>query len=256
LVKTHGGKAYLARRIIGRFPTHRTYVEPFAGGLSVLLNKPRAAVEVASDLNGDLIGLYHVLQAHPAALAGVLAPLPYTETTFAQALSWLASDDPIDRAVGLLVRNRFSRGGLGERFAWSDRLRGGRPGDENAWLTIRAELTRVSDRLRGVEICQAPAVEVIREHDGLDVLHYCDPPYLHSTRTARDTYRFEMTTAEHVELLDVLSDCRGTVVVSGYPSPLYNARLVGWRRITFDMPNHSGQGRSKQRREEVIWINQ
>src|SRR5262245_55707752 len=94
LVKTHGGKAYLARRIIERFPSHRTYVEPFAGGLSVLLNKPRVAVEVASDLNGDLIGLYHVLQSHPAALAGVLDSLRYTEATFDQAVSWLASDDP------------------------------------------------------------------------------------------------------------------------------------------------------------------
>ena len=56
LVKTHGGKWYLARRIINCFPSHRTYVEPFTGGLSVLLNKPRVADEVASDLN-DSLGL-------------------------------------------------------------------------------------------------------------------------------------------------------------------------------------------------------
>ena len=43
-VKRHGGKAYLARRIIARFPGHETYVEPFAGGPSVLLNKPPAAL--------------------------------------------------------------------------------------------------------------------------------------------------------------------------------------------------------------------
>ena len=64
-----------------------------------------------------------------------------------------------------------------------------------------------------------------------------------------------MTAADHAELLDVLMGCRGTVVLSGYPSPLYDARLAGWRRIVFEMPNHAGQGRSKQRREEVIWIN-
>ena len=38
-----------ARRIIARFPGHRVYVEPFAGGLSCLLNKPRSR---ASDSNG------------------------------------------------------------------------------------------------------------------------------------------------------------------------------------------------------------
>jgi DNA adenine methylase len=60
-VKWHGGKAYLARRIIGLLPDHRVYVEPYAGGLSVLLNKPHAQLEVANDLNADLIGFYRVM---------------------------------------------------------------------------------------------------------------------------------------------------------------------------------------------------
>jgi DNA adenine methylase len=60
--------------------------------------------------------------------------------------------------------------------------------------------------------------------------------------------------AEHAALLDVVPRCRGTVVLSGYPSPLYDARLVGWRRVSFDMANHAGQGRCKQRRTEVLWI--
>jgi DNA adenine methylase len=61
-VKTHGGKWYLARKIIERLPGHRVFVEPFAGGLSVLLNKPPAAVEVASDRDERLIGFYRVLR--------------------------------------------------------------------------------------------------------------------------------------------------------------------------------------------------
>ena len=55
-VKWHGGKTYLARRICALFPKHTYYLEPFAGGLSVLLNKPPARREVACDLNRDLIG--------------------------------------------------------------------------------------------------------------------------------------------------------------------------------------------------------
>jgi DNA adenine methylase len=105
-----------------------------------------------------------------------------------------------------------------------------------------------------VEIRRANAPELIREFDGPDTLHYCDPPYLPSTRTARDTYRHEMTAADHAELLELLVHCRGTVVLSGYRSPLYDRRLVGWERLTFDLPNHSGQGRSKERRSEILWI--
>jgi DNA adenine methylase len=47
---------------------------------------------------------------------------------------------------------------------------------------------------------------------------YADPPYLHSTRTHRTAYAFEMTEAEHRELLEVLRSCRGRVVLSGYAS--------------------------------------
>jgi DNA adenine methylase len=63
-----------------------------------------------------------------------------------------------------------------------------------------------------------------------------------------------MTMADHAELLEVLDICRGTVVLSGYASPLYDARLAGWQRVAFDLPNHSGQGRRKERRTEVLWI--
>jgi hypothetical protein len=35
-LKTHGGKAYLARRIVSRPPSHRAYIEAFAGGLGYL----------------------------------------------------------------------------------------------------------------------------------------------------------------------------------------------------------------------------
>ena len=35
-LKTHGGKRYLAERLVALMPPHTHYVEPFAGGLSVL----------------------------------------------------------------------------------------------------------------------------------------------------------------------------------------------------------------------------
>jgi hypothetical protein len=63
-----------------------------------------------------------------------------------------------------------------------------------------------------------------------------------------------MSVDQHAELLDVQAQCLGTVVLSGYPSSLYDARLADWRRIEFDLPNHSGQGHRKQRRLERLWI--
>jgi hypothetical protein len=38
-LKWHGGKHYLAKKIIGLMPPHLHYVEPFAGSLAVLLER-------------------------------------------------------------------------------------------------------------------------------------------------------------------------------------------------------------------------
>ena len=62
-LKWHGGKWYLAPRIVALMPPHTHYVEPFAGGLAVMLAKdPEGVSEVANDLNGQLTNFWHVLQ--------------------------------------------------------------------------------------------------------------------------------------------------------------------------------------------------
>lgn len=68
-----GGKTKLLKQILPRIPDHSTYIEPFAGGLAVLLSKPRAKVEVVNDLNTDLITFYRYVQHHFPALKAELA---------------------------------------------------------------------------------------------------------------------------------------------------------------------------------------
>src|SRR4029079_17631165 len=104
-----------------------------AGGLSVLLNKPRAPREVVADIDADLINLYRVLaRVEFGEFLDLVRQLPYDKSMFAEAKDWLDPGQPVvRRAAGFLVRSRFSRGGLGRDFAWSDRLRGGQPGDRN-----------------------------------------------------------------------------------------------------------------------------
>jgi DNA adenine methylase len=253
-VKTHGGKWYLARKIIERLPGHRFFVEPFAGGLSVLLNKPPAAVEVASDRDARLIGFYRELQSRPDEFLERVLSLEYDRETFAWSLHAEAGDDPLESAIKFLVRRQFSRGALGRDFAWSDRLRGGQPGDRNAWHTLRRALPAMADRLRHVELRCQDAFEVIREHDGPSTLFYLDPPYLPSTRTAPEVYHHEMSAADHARLIDIVTRCRGRVALSGYGNALYDQALSAWERVEFSMPNHASQSRSKQRRIEVLWL--
>jgi len=61
-LKWHGGKHYLAARIVVPMPPHLHYVKPFASGLAVLLAKnPDGVSEVVNDLDGDLLNFWTVL---------------------------------------------------------------------------------------------------------------------------------------------------------------------------------------------------
>jgi DNA adenine methylase len=254
-IKRHGGKFYPAKRIVRLLPAHDTFVEPHAGGLNVLLNKRRSRIEVAGDLDSALIRFYECLRDRPEELRRRLQSIPYSLESFQWACEVGGDLDTIESAARFVVKNRFSRGGLGQRFAWSERLRGGQPGDVNGWQTILAELPKIAARLQGVELHCADALDLIERFDGPETLHYLNPPYPHATRTARDAYKHEMSDEAHERLLDAILNVRGMVVLSGYRNPLYDQALRSWKRHEIELANNSGQTKVKSRRVEVIWLN-
>jgi len=110
--------------------------------------------------------------------------------------------------------------------------------------TVRA----TAERMRGVVVENRPAMRVMADHDGPDTLHYVDPPYLPETRDAGRDYRHEMTRADHLVLLEFVRGLRGDVVLSGYPSALYDEALSDWRRVEcMAIADRAGK------RTEVIW---
>lgn len=256
-VKWHGGKYYLCSRIIAHFPPHHTYVEPFGGAASVLLNKPPSPVEVYNDLDERITRLFRVLRDHGEELHRRLTLTPYSEVEFERADE--PATDEIEQARRDFVRWRLSLGGRGDSFSFTlHRVRRDMADVVSGYLSmIDEELPRIVQRLRSVEIVRRPALDVIRTWDNSQTLVYCDPPYLHSTRHegSRSIYGCEMSEAEHLELAAVLKQCQGRVLLSGYPSELYAELYRGWRTVEFDMPNHAAGGRSKARKRETIWLN-
>jgi DNA adenine methylase len=64
-----------------------------------------------------------------------------------------------------------------------------------------------------------------------------------------------MTEKEHQDLLALLQQCMGKVMLSGYPSELYDSTLAGWTRHPFDVPNQASGAKKKDRETEVLWCN-
>jgi len=80
-------------------------------------------------------------------------------------------------------------------------------------------------------------------------LVYSDPPYLHDTRTSGRRYRFDYEEQDHIELLELLKTLPCNVILSGYPSALYDDLLTDWRRLELQVMNQGGV------RTEKIWFN-
>ena len=256
-VKWHGGKFYLAKMIVEQFPEHHTYVEPFGGAASVLLNKTASPIEVYNDVDERIARLFRVLRDDGDELQRRLALTPYSESEFSECRLAPSELDEIELARRDYVCWRQSIGGRGDAFsATLHRVRRGMADVVSGYLSaIDEHLPMIVERLRRVQIVQRDAVEVIRKWDSADTLIYCDPPYVASTRSSPDVYGSEMTNEQHEELIDSLLSCKGHVVLSGYASPMYESRLKSWQTIETDIANHSASGKAKSRRREMLWIN-
>jgi site-specific DNA-adenine methylase len=116
-------------------------------------------------------------------------------------------------------------------------------------------LYEAADRLRRVQILNRDALElidsVIRADDRGDYLIYFDPPYLPETRTNRRGYRYETDPVWHAAAAELLRRARGLVVVSAYPSALYEElyEAYGWARHERGFVTNSGG-----RRIEAVWV--
>jgi DNA adenine methylase len=259
-LRYHGGKWRLAPWIMSHFPTHRCYVEPFGGGASVLLRKPRSYSEVYNDLDGAVCSLFRVLRGRPDDLARAVELTPYSRAEFTG--SYDATDDELEAARRLIVRSHMGFGSAAMSKAHRTGFRSNvtRPRTTPAmdWTTLPDVLRLTAERLRGVIIENDEAVSVIARYDAPTTLIYCDPPYVHSTRRPGsgewyDAYRYEMKDADHDALAETLHGAQGMVVLSGYTSPLYDRLYADWQRVSIGTQGSDHAGSSP--RTEVLWLN-
>ncbi|QDX29607.1 DNA adenine methylase [Dickeya poaceiphila] len=107
-------------------------------------------------------------------------------------------------------------------------------------------------KLANVNLVRRDAVEYLSMFDfsrAGRVLIYADPPYLPETRTSRNSYRYEYTADDHRALIAKLRRVPASVMVSGYPSALYDELLYDWRAIEFQVMTRGGV------RTEKLWMN-
>lgn len=255
VLRYHGGKWALGGWIISHFPDHRIYVEPFGGAASVLLQKPQSYAEVYNDLNGDVVTLFEVLRDERKAseLIEQVRLTPWARQEFEGAYD--PTSDPIERARRLLVRSWMGHtGGVNPEHSTGFRAHATKRGSTPAmdWASLPPRLRAVVERLQKVIVEQRDALEVIRQQDTPQTLHYVDPPYPHESRETPGVYRHEYTEDDHRDLATVLHDVDGMVVLSGYDCPLLQSLYGDWTRYTRESVTSSNNG--GRYKTESLWV--
>lgn len=251
IAKYPGSKWSLSDWIIGYFPEHHSYLEPFFGSGAVLFNKPRSDIETVNDLDGNVVNLFECIKEDPEKLARRIYLTPYSREVYEKAFIEVPSDK-FESALNFYIRLQMGHGfrTTGERVGWKNDVQGREKAyAANDWCNIPEKIMQAAERLRGVQIDNRPAVELIKRFNYKNVLIYCDPPYMLETRHGKQ-YRCEMNYDGHEELLDTLLQHKGFVAISGYETSLYCKKLSEWNR--YETVSYS---QTCSKKKEVIWLN-
>lgn len=238
--------------IISQMPKHKAYLEPFMGSLAVFLNKPRVTLETINDIDARLVNLFRVMRDDPEKLQYLIYHTLYSREEFMKSNE--ISSDPIEDARRMAVRLWFSVGGktvtmpgFRKNISWNG------PYTAYEWTDMYSRIGYAAARLKNAQIENKDAIQLIKEHNDVDTLLYCDPPYVEAKRVS-DHYANGFTNQQHEELLVSLLNHKGPVILSGYDSELYNSVLKNW----YVVKQHTKVGittKKKSDRTEILWLN-
>jgi len=223
-VKWPGGKSRHLHRLLPLIPPHGCYVEVFAGGLALLLAKPRSQLEVVNDLNGELVNFYRVVKFHLDALPQELDWYLNARQTFHETRQHPGLTD-VQRAARYFIRLHLSYGSMGHSFG----VRGARASLRNKLQTIEA----VHERLDKVIIENLDWKRCVDLYDRPDTFFFFDPPYTVCSIDLYDAWGAK----EMTELAARLKTLRGTWLLTVDDSKICRKAFAEHRLRKISMRN-------------------
>lgn len=253
VIKYPGSKWSIANWIISFFPEHHSYLEPFLGSGAVLFNKPRSNIETVNDLDGEVVNLFEWIKKDPEKLAHEIYWTPYAREIYEKTYAKNVGGGSLQKAVRFYIRLNMGYGfRTNERkVGWKNDVQGREKAYASYdWVHLPEKIMQAAERLRGVQIENMPAVELMKRFNYKNVLVYLDPPYMPDVRNGKQ-YRYEMYSEEsHEELLEIALQHKGPVLISGYDTSLYNDRLKDWYRS-----ETTCYSQVCSKKKEVLWMN-
>jgi DNA adenine methylase len=214
-------KLSMSKWIIGHLPeNHRekTYIEPFSGCATVLLNKEKSDVEVLNNQDSNVVKIYQALRDEPKETTRRINLYKCCEETFTRALKKEKFEDYLDSAINEFILRKMSKSEKKQAFHQNP-----------LWESNTENLIKISNRIKEVYILNKCPFKIIETFNEKSTIVYCSPPYLYETNTSKKVYQSEMDTEKHIELSHLLNSFKGNVIISGISSPLYKRLYKNWK---------------------------
>jgi len=234
-----GGKNRIADEIIGQFPNHTTYVEPFAGGAQVLFHKEPSKVEVLNDLDGELVNFYRVCQSHHEELIRYMRFMLMSREWFRRMQKTPPETlTDIQRASRYFYLQKTSYGGRVFRQNYAIHVVQ-RPNFSPERLREMIEATH--ERLSRVQVEQLPYQEIIAKYDRPGTLFYLDPPY-YDIRL----YHHNLEHDDFVAMAELLKGIEGKFLLSINDKPevreIFSSFQIEPISITYSLHKNAAKG--------------
>lgn len=207
LIRRVGGKYFLRKKILPKFPEHETYVEPFVGGGSLFYYKPPSKKEVINDLDTEVY-LCHI-GAKECDLPDT--PMKLSREDFYD----LKKFNPETARDILLHTNLLQMNSLlGTKQTYYDMRMGGSKGDIQFSIGTK-NYPKYRERLKDTIICNKSYELIVDTYDSPTTFFYLDPPYENSKTTTAKIYE----SINYTQLRDVLKNIKGKFLLSINDSP-------------------------------------
>lgn len=259
LIHWHGGKFRIADWIIGFFPDHKLYIEPFGGAASVLLRKTPAVTEIYNDIDNRLFRVFKTIREYPVQLSNALNNTLFSRKELEYCYKNLNNETINDVEFSRIFitishlaisttsinQNTGFRGSINSRDYCSQ---------AGTFYSLPEIVSILRLRLKNVIIENNTYSKLIERYNkDKNSLWYFDPPYTPESRSEssnRRGYSHDMSIEQHEQLIDAILKIKGKVVISGYDSELYNSKLKDWHiETTRNMID------SRIKKTEILWMN-
>ena len=254
-----GSKMKSVHEILPHLPYKLSYIEPFGGTASVLLNRQPSDLEVFNDRYAGVVSFYRCIRDKEMCdklIKRIDLCLHSREEFLWCKDTWKKIEEDVERAARWYYMTQMSFGNKGEAFGRATHCKS-QFGDK---LKNNLKLFGlIHSRMRAVQIENLDWRDCLHDYDGYDAVFYLDPPYLECNKRI---YDHEITNYDHREMLATIKDMKGFVALSGYDNDLYNQSIDWDNKIQWSVKmtmTQMGVGTTNKRTErhnvmETLWI--